>query len=1000
METWRFYDEGQNLITALAPRAPTYDPRERGWYKEAGAAPEQLVHTAPYVFAAAARTGMTIARAFGSGVVAVDVTLGRLSLLLNQARSTPGHRIVLFDADGNVLAAPDASRIPTTKTLMVTDVDDSAVAAVAARWRSEGAFEVQEIVVDGEPYLASVTPLPDPTGQRETAYILNAAPRADFEGSLTGAAGRSILSALFVTLLASPAIVYFARMVSRPIVALADNARLIEAIIDTIPNPVFYKDADAAYLGCNKAYEKHFGVRRQDLVGTKLSEASHLPEEVRRRYQAEDLEVIETGSPRRQEITATFSDGQQHEVLHYLNGFRRNDGSPGGLVGTIVDITELKQAQRAMTKAKEIAEAATRAKGEFLASMSHEIRTPLNGITGMAELLAQSSLNDDQKHMLQTIRESGNSLMRIINDILDFSKIEAGKLTIETIPMSIADALEGVAITLAPGASGKGVNIHAFVDPAIPPSLIGDPVRLRQILFNLLGNAIKFSEKRDVAARALLLSDASGVCRVRFEIVDQGIGISEENQGRLFQAFSQAESSTTRRFGGTGLGLAICKRLTTLMDGALGVASTFGHGSTFWVELPFATAQESRSRESLRDLAGLNVLLAGCPSPRREAISAYLSHWGAQPVATSDVADTIAAIARAAPSFDCVIVDFDFDKARHADFTARLADARVPLITLRDSRQRGARISGENLVNVDANPLVRHRIISAVAVAVGRASPDIKHEDEEGSAEVQPPSIAEAQLRGQLVLVAEDNATNQDVIRRQLNRLGYACEIAGNGVEALKAWTSGRYAIVLTDCHMPEMDGYELTANIRKLEQDSGRRIPILAITANVLQAEIERCFAAGMDDCLSKPIAMRALREALRKWAPGTDIASAQVSPIPAAKAKTPATDVPVDDRAIKDMFGDDAAMFKEILVSFIAPSRQIMTQITAGVSARDAATIKDCAHQLKSSARTIGAIVLADLCVDLEAAGAVEDWRTIATLAPQAAVQMDRVLTYINDL
>lgn len=328
------------------------------------------------------------------------------------------------------------------------------------------------------------------------------------------------------------------------------------------------------------------------------------------------------------------------------------------------------------------------------------------------------------------------------------------------------------------------------------------------------------------------------------------------------------------------------------------------------------------------------------------------------------------------------------------------------MIVLEDLRGRGVRLRDGDTVSVDANPLVRHRIVSAVAVASGRASPEVRAQEEEAVVEAVPaPTIEDAAAQGRLILLAEDNPTNQDVIRRQLLRLGYACEIVNNGARALEAHRTGRYAIILTDCHMPEMDGYDLAREIRR-EEKSGARIPIVAITANALQGEAARCLAAGMDDYLSKPVTMRALRDAIRKWMPSTSVVD--VSPGPARPdsppsggpvSAAPAMAAPaVDERVLKDMFGEDHAQFLEILESFVAPSQKIVSDMAAGLRERDAERIKDAAHQLKSSSRTIGAGALADVCLDLEKAARAQEWESIDLLGRRAEEEMRSVQIYIE--
>ncbi|MBT3702100.1 MAG: response regulator, partial [Alphaproteobacteria bacterium] len=659
----------------------------------------------------------------------------------------------------------------------------------------------------------------------------------------------------------------------------------------------------------------------------------------------------------------------------------------GGFVSTYTDITERKAAEQELRRALDAAEAASDAKANFLASMSHEIRTPMNGVLGMADLLSQTTLDDDQTQILDTIRDSGNSLLTIINDILDFSKIEAGKLTIESIPLALEDIIEGASATIAPGADRKGVRIVSYVDPDLPATLLGDPVRLRQIVFNLTGNAVKFSEQGEVIVRADRVSEDDNAVTIRLSVVDQGIGISKDALEGLFEAFSQAENSTTRRFGGTGLGLTICRHITDLMGGKISVDSEIGSGSTFSVEVSLKKPdqQSTRNRE---DLSGLDILLVTNSSMMPQVMRSYLEKENANCVVAISMQQALEALEQKTFSgkpFDVVVVDVDPVLNMDGKLSENLSATSMKCVLLARGRRRSARIENSNTVNLDGHPLYRGRLVKAVAVAAGRASPLARPEAEDTQiAEVELPTTAQALAAGTLILLAEDNPTNRQVIGRQLNKLGYVCEMADDGKLALAAWRSKQYALLLTDCHMPYMDGFELTAAVRADEKNGNRRAPIVAVTANALEGEAERCIAAGMDDYLSKPLAMVDLKNTLRKWMPA---AQAGVAPPavktdesnPSAQADVNTRSGVVDPKFLRETFGDDEETIREIMQDYVGPAGETVGEIDAAYEAKDAAQIGAAGHKLKSASRSIGADGLADICARLEAAGKSDDWPEI---------------------
>ena len=794
------------------------------------------------------------------------------------------------------------------------------------------------------------------------------------------------------------------------------ESALLGQLISTIPDCVYFKDRNYRFFKVNDAVMQGFGVKDLEAVLGRR-DSDFYPKEFAEKSLADDRFVLETGRNLiGTEEHLSLPDGTKRWFSTTKVPLRDQEGNVTGLMGITRDISSLKTTEvrlrESNTRLKEAvarsgelaekAEAANLAKSDFLANMSHEIRTPMNGVIGMTDLLLETSLNAEQIEYAETIHSCGEALLSLINDILDFSKVEAGQLKLESVDFDLRTTLEDTVEILGYKAQEKWLDVVCLVDQQVPACLSGDPGRLRQILFNLIGNAIKFTHQGGVSVHVECLAGSDTSATLRFSVTDTGIGIDRDKQSSIFLKFTQADTSTTREFGGTGLGLTICRQLVNLFHGEIGVTSEPGKGSTFWFTavfaVPFADTFKPLPKEA--DISGARVLLTDDFQTNRIFISTLLKSWGCRPDEASEANEALHLLRKAAQEDDpyaVALLDMQMPGIDGAELGRQIkADdeikaTRLVMLTSLGKRGDAERLSGIGFSGYLPKPIRPALLRQCLALVLGREEASGWDRDL-----ITRYTVAETSRKRLRVLVAEDNTTNRIIAIKMLEKLGHVAEAVGNGWEAVESLRHMPYDVVLMDCQMPIMDGFEATRAIR----DPGSlvrnpEIPVIALTAHALKGDRELCLEAGMDDYLSKPVSPQELAAALERWSSHGSHSRLVVSDNPPEEQSGPRD---FDREAFLERTMGDRELAAEVAVAFLADAPLTFANLSAAIGSGDAEAAGNFAHKLKGSSANIGGEKLRGIAAWMQDAGTEGDLGRLSELLPPAEAAFRSLLATLK--
>lgn len=784
-------------------------------------------------------------------------------------------------------------------------------------------------------------------------------------------------------------------------VAESERAQIFKNLCEANPQLTWTADVKGQHDYYNSQWLKYTGTTMENNLGMGWLQVIH-PED-RALCSEVWAQRVADGTGYEVELRLRRADGEYRWHLARGIAIRDEKGAIEHWYGSYTEIEVQRRLMSELINARDQAQIASKLKSEFVANMSHELRTPMNGVLGMVEVLLRSDLNHKAREYTIMIREAGRSLLAVINDILDFSKIEAGKLEISSCDFDLVSVIEGASEILAPQAEAKDLELVTYIDPSIPEKLIGDPLRLRQVILNLGGNAVKFTDTGSIFFRAEKIASESNCVRVKFSIEDTGIGISTEQRSTLFEPFTQADGSISRKYGGTGLGLSISKQLVDLMGGSLVVDSREKGGSIFSFNVLFPFEPQPKVKREVS--GGDAVLLVGVPPVTVTSIRDYARPFGLTVTAVDSFASALTTL-QSMPVPNSVIVEAQASKEVCLQFGRKvrslpsLSSVRMVYIT-KMQRHEEFEVSVNKINEVTlARPLRRQELLDCL---LSQRGPGVSfvHTQEVDSLRVQLQQAVSTSSNLTRVLVADDNKMNQHVARLLLTDLGLVVHVVDNGIEAVTAFKANRYDMVFLDCQMPDIDGYEACKIIKQIQQRKGTKIPIIAMTANAMSGSREQCLTSGMDDYISKPIDPAELDKLVRHWLEikekghtGHALTLLSNVQLPEDPPKTAIKTLDFD--LLQSRF--NARIIKQLLTMFIESAPDEVSRLEQSLASKEFHSLKEQAHAFKGACGTICATELLQRCKEIEMAAGSADMQQCSSVFASLKNTLESTLSEID--